>query len=263
MTPLYIESVGLVSEGLVGFEASIATLKGGNYQPAPLEKYKPQVLPPNERRRATELVRLSFQAAEDALSTSGFDASALATVFSSSGGDYFVLDSLCTSIAHHERMLSPTLFHNSVHNAAAGYWMIGAKSQHNSISLAAFDHSFGAGLLEACTLLVSDTQPVLLVVYDAKPPKLIAQKRPVRTPFASAYVLTHKPTEQSLASITLKAEQLGDLSRPSHSAFKDLFLDNPAARALPFIELLAKQQAGEINASLPQGNVLRINIAPC
>ena len=46
--------------------------------------------------------------------------------------------------------LSPTRFHNSVHNAPAGYWGIatGAHGPHR-LRLCAYDASFAAGLLEA------------------------------------------------------------------------------------------------------------------
>ncbi len=41
----------------------------------------------------------------------------------------------------------PTQFHNSVHNAVAGYWSIATKSTQPMTCLAAHDHSFAAGLL--------------------------------------------------------------------------------------------------------------------
>lgn len=263
MTLAYIDSVGLVSEGMIGFNATRNVLMGGKYIKSPLEKYKPQVLPPNERRRATGLVRLSFQACEDALDNSSFSPSSLATVFSSSGGDYFVLDSLCNSIAREERLLSPTLFHNSVHNAAAGYWMIGANSHHNSISLAAFDYSFGVGLLEAITLLSLDKQPVLLAIYDAKPPPLIAEKRPISTPFASALILSSKKTPNSQMTLKVKIVEDGTTTEPAHHDLIALFKDNPAARILPLLEHIASGTEGEIITQLPQDKFLKIEMALC
>ena len=48
-----------------------------------------------------------------------------------------------------ERLISPTRFHNSVHNAAAGYWGIATGATPAANALCADDASFGAGLLEA------------------------------------------------------------------------------------------------------------------
>ena len=47
--------------------------------------------------------------------------------------------------------ISPTRFHNSVHNAAAGYWGIATGATAAANALCAYDASFGAGLLEALT----------------------------------------------------------------------------------------------------------------
>ena len=49
--------------------------------------------------------------------------------------------------------LSPTRFHNSVHNAPAGYWGIATGAMAAVDGLCAFDASFAAGLLEAATRL--------------------------------------------------------------------------------------------------------------
>ena len=49
--------------------------------------------------------------------------------------------------------VSPTRFHNSVHNAAAGYWTIGAGAMQPATAISAFDASFAQGLLEAMVQL--------------------------------------------------------------------------------------------------------------
>jgi hypothetical protein len=50
-----------------------------------------------------------------------------------------------------EKMVSPTLFHNSVHNTPAGYFSIATGIQTASVSLSAGDNTFSAGLIEALT----------------------------------------------------------------------------------------------------------------
>ena len=60
MLDCYLNAIGLAAPGLCGWAASAAVLKGqAAYEPTPLEKYKPELLPANERRRATEFSRCS------------------------------------------------------------------------------------------------------------------------------------------------------------------------------------------------------------
>src|SRR3546814_13168726 len=59
------------------------------FQPEPLAPYAPPLLPPNERRRATPVVRQAFRVAEEAIA--GRDAGDLATVFAGSDADMAIL----------------------------------------------------------------------------------------------------------------------------------------------------------------------------
>jgi hypothetical protein len=55
-----------------------------------------------------------------------------------------------------------------VHNAAAGYWTIGAGCRQPATAFSAYRASFAQGLLEAMVQLATgDADPVLLVAYDA------------------------------------------------------------------------------------------------
>ena len=62
--------------------------------------------------------------------------------------------------------VSPTKFHNSVHNAAAGYWTIGQGCMAPSTALSAFSHTFAQGLLEALVNLAAGEPAILLAAYD-------------------------------------------------------------------------------------------------
>ena len=77
--------------------------------------------------------------------------------------------------------MSPTKFHNSVHNAAAGYWTIGTGCMAPSNSLSGYECSFAAGLLEAAAQCAADRRPVLLVGFDVaarRPASVTRQPRP-------------------------------------------------------------------------------------
>ena len=55
----------------------------------------------------------------------GCDPATLPSVFASTHGDLAITDYMCETLATDPTAVSPTKFHNSVHNAAAGYWTIG------------------------------------------------------------------------------------------------------------------------------------------
>jgi hypothetical protein len=90
----------------------------------------------------------------------------LASVFASTHGDLSITDYMCATLAEDPRAISPTKFHNSVHNAAAGYWTIGAGCMHAANAISGYDASFAEGLLDALTTLAAGAEAVLLVGYD-------------------------------------------------------------------------------------------------
>lgn len=260
MKPLYVESVGLAGPGLENWAAAAPVLAGAApYAPAELAPYSPALLPPNERRRATPAIRIAFRTSEDALSRTTLPASGLATVFTSSEGDTEVVHRINHALAQPARTISPTDFHNSVHNAAAGYWSIAVGSTLPSTSLAAFDASFAAGLTEAAAQALGDDLDVLLTAYDMRMPQPLAAKRPIDEPFAVALVLTPRRTERSLASLAL-AETQEPVTTLGDAGLERLRRANPAARALPLLQLLARRESGA--AHLPAGSsTLSVTVA--
>ncbi len=190
MTRCVIKAVGLAAPGLPGWSASLPVLSGAAAYVATAETpYAPALLPPNERRRATPSVRLAFRAAEDAVTANGADARELASVFASSDADMAVLHRICAALAQTPRVISPTDFHNSVHNAASGYWSIGVGSTAPTTTLSAYDASFTAGLIESVALARERDRDVLLVVYDATAPQPLAAKRPLALSAGVALIL--------------------------------------------------------------------------
>jgi hypothetical protein len=139
----------------------------------------PAALPAAERRRTGLPVRLALAVGLDALAQSTRRDEPVASVFTSSGGDGRVIDEICQVLTSVERQVSPTRFHNSVHNAPAGYWSIALRSHAPSISLCCYDWSFAAGLLEAGAQCVTEGVPVLLVSYEVPYPEPLYAIRPV------------------------------------------------------------------------------------
>ncbi len=262
---VYVDAIGLAAPGLNDWQSARAVLRGeAPYVGAELPPYQPQRLPPNERRRATPAVRQAFRAAEDAIAQSSFDPADLASVFASSDADMNVLHRICTALAEPGRVVSPTDFHNSVHNAAAGYWSIAVGARRNSTSIGAHDTTVAAGLLEAAALLL-DEDALLLVMYDVPQPKPLLDQHPITTPVSIALVLTRTRSSRSCAQLRLAFD---DRATSSTETFDDEALEalrksNPAARALPLLRALAQQSDASLCIDAVAGRRLRIDVTRC
>ena len=79
----------------------------------------------------------------------------LASVFATTHGDLAITDYLCANLLESPLHTSPTRFHNSVHNAAAGYWCIavGCHAPYTTVSVAGIRSA--QDLLEALAQLTS------------------------------------------------------------------------------------------------------------
>jgi hypothetical protein len=171
---------------------------------------------------------------------------------------------MCETLASEEREVSPTRFHNSVHNAAAGYWSIATRSREASTSLCAYDASFGAGLIEAMTQVVSWRKPVALIAYDQPYPEPLHSARPLLASFGAALVLTPEATGRTSARFGLEFLQGEEKpARMSDSALEELRVGIPAARALPLFEALARKTQGDVLLDFLTETRLRVTVSPC
>jgi len=253
----HVESVAVLAPGLSGWQAARAVLAGETpYTAAPLAPVLPQALPPNERRRAPLGVRMALQVAAEALADP--NAGTLASLFVTSDADLDILHRICSALAEPERAVSPTDFHNSVHNAASGYWSIAAAAHGPSTTIAAHDHGLAAGLREAFGIVAIDAPRVLLVLYDVPPPAPLFDKRPIQQPVAVALVLTRDRTPQSLARLSLcDATHESELVDAELEALRR---GNPAARALPLLQLIARARSETVGLRLADDRVLGVRL---
>ena len=259
---MFIKAIGLAAPGLPDWPTAIAVLNNNMpYQINPLDRYKPTLLPANERRRATNTVRLAFRVCEEACREYMDEVSTFASVFASSGGDYDVIDAICRVLGESDRSVSPTQFHNSVHNAAAGYWSIATRSMQGSTSLSAFNCSFAGGLLEAGTLISQQKKSILLAAYDTTPPQPIAQKHHIQHPFAVALLLSPNADSKAIAKLSLRMCQDQAESLCENTALEPLRVNNPAARSLPLLELLAQEKNGTVSVKYPGNRAIEITLS--
>ncbi|MCX7512591.1 beta-ketoacyl synthase chain length factor [Frateuria hangzhouensis] len=237
---VYVEGVGLWSPQLADFSALRAALQGQPVAPPPARPAA-ALLPANERRRAPESVLLATEVASQAVAMSGREAASLACVFASSHGDQPIMDYMCAVLASTPAELSPTRFHNSVHNAPAGYWTIATGCHAPSNAVCAQRASFGAGLLEAAALAVADARPVLLVCSDTAGSGPLAAMTASAAPFGSALVLNAQPGVSTLGRLDLHLCPGSIADAPVVPALPAGWLaSSPSATALPLLALLAQ-----------------------
>lgn len=255
-----IAGVSVWGPGLTGWAASRAILAGEQpYQPQDAPPPAPAWLPPNERRRIGPVVRLALTVAQQAVEASGLAANTLRGVFASANGDGpvlgAILDALTAAADGAGRVVSPTQFHTSVHNAAAGYWSIATGNPLPAVCLGCHDSTWAAGLL-AAMVEVRHGNPVLLCVYDHPMPARYAAKRPVLAPFGVGLVLT--PSEAAAPplatlSVAYAAAASATAVAPDRPELRALAAGNPAGRALRLLESLALGCSGRCDAAYLEG----------
>lgn len=265
MMRFFIEGVGLLGPGLDGWSASRAVLAGeAAYLAAPTNLRACDMLPAAERRRAGVPIKLALAVGQEVFLQTGRDTRSAATVFTSSGGDNDNVHAINGILATAPREVSPTRFHNSVHNAAAGYWCIAAESREPSTSLCAHDASFVAGLLESATQVAVDDAVVVLIAYDHPYPEPLHTARPIIAAFGMALILTPRQNERSLAALEVDFVS----GKTQETTMPDVELEAlrrgvPAARGLPLLAALASGKAAQISIAYFDNNHLNIRVTPC
>ncbi len=284
LPPLYIDGVGFWSPGLPGWPAArealatplsmplstssspLPNMPPGAAHEAPAaesaaRRPSPALLPPAERRRVPDTVAVALEAASEAIAASGLDPALLPSVFASAYGDLGLLDQLCGALASPAPALSPTKFHNSVHNASAGYWAIGTQSRRPSTAVAAFDHSFAAGLLEAAALCVADDTPVLLVGCDGPAVGALAAVARSQGLLAAALVLSPRRSAASLATLAITLEPSPVAAPVLRTRAARALSANAMADALPVCEALAAGRDAQWAMPLSEASGLALRLA--
>jgi hypothetical protein len=263
-----IQGIGLIGPGLGDWRSGAPVIAGEEvYSPRPTAVPPPDGLPAAERRRTGATVKLALAVAQQAVAAAGIDPAGLPAVFSSSGGDGVICHEICETLASADRQVSPTRFHNSVHNAAAGYWSLATGATAASTSLCAYDGSFAAGLLEALALVAVDRTPALLSAYETTYPEPLRAKRPLPEAFGVALVLTPDRAPGSIARVTVSPMGPCDggtaVDRLAEPQLEALRAAVPAARSLPLLRLLARREPGRVALDYIGEERLAVEVSEC
>jgi hypothetical protein len=262
-----VEGIGILGPGMSDWPGFAAVLDGrAPFVYRATELPVPEGLPPAERRRLGRTVKLALGAGLQATSHAGVDPRNLPSVFASSGGDGQNCHEICQALSLEERVISPTRFHNSVHNAAAGYWSIATKAVAASNAVCAFDLTFAAGFLEAVTQVVTDRTRVLLVAYDVQYPPPLFEKRPIPEAFGVAMVLgpagAAGPAEGGPVALLRIAFSDAPPDVMQDAGLESVRASIPAARSLPLLQRIAARRASIVYIEYLDGRSLAVEVEP-
>src|SRR4029079_8019901 len=231
--------------GLRDWHASRPVLAGTTaYAPAATELAASALLPAAELRRTGVPVKLALAIAQEACVNAAREPATIASIFTSSSGDGETVHHIFEALSQPEREVSPTRFHNSVHNAAAGYWSIAAQSREPSTSLCCYDASFAAGMLEAAAQVTVDRTAVSLIAYDQHYPQPLHAVRPLGDAFAVALVLVPHRTNRTFAVLDIRQLPANESpTRMTPASLETVRVSVPAGRSLPVPAALARGEA--------------------
>jgi beta-ketoacyl synthase-like protein len=252
-----IEGIGFWAPGLPSWSAARDYVAGGALVENAAPRPAPQLLAPNERRRAPGSVAVALEVALAACAAAGRDPASLPSVFASMHGDLAITDYICTTLASDPGAVSPTKFHNSVHNAAAGYWTIGAGCTQPATAISSFDATFAQGLLETLAQLHAGADAVLLVAYDAPSAGALANVSPSEGLLGGALVLSAAPLQRGRRGLRCALAD-GDADAPC-GPLPRLFGKNAMAPMLPLFQALATGDTAVL-LHAGAGRVLRVEI---
>ncbi|WP_425477600.1 beta-ketoacyl synthase chain length factor [Alkalisalibacterium limincola] len=252
-----LKGLGWWSSGLPDWASASAFVRTGEVPEDARRKPAPELLAPNERRRAPDTVALALQVALDACATAGEDPAQLSSVFTSTHGDLAITDYMCQTLVDDPGAISPTKFHNSVHNAAAGYWTIGAGCMAPATAISGYQASFAEGLLETIGQLVDGTDPVLLVAYDAQSTGPLAEISRSEDLLGAALVLSR--TDGGEAPRLRITRERGDVP-VADGPLSARHAGNAMAPMLPLFEQLARGVSGTVLLEAGPGWRLRVEV---
>jgi len=255
-----IEGIGFWSHGLPDWTHAQGFARGETTEAATPARPAPRLLAPNERRRAPDSVAVALEVALAACEAAGRDPATLSSVFASTHGDLAITDYMCRTLASEPQAMSPTRFHNSVHNAAAGYWTIGAGAMAPATAISAYRASFAQGLIEALAQLADGSDAVLLVAYDAGGAGALGEMAQSEGLLGAALVLSRDEDARAVPGPLLRAHwQSGDAAAGTGRLARHV-ANNIMAPMLPLFDALAcGQSSAVVHAGLDRRLLLELS----
>ncbi|KIG15843.1 3-oxoacyl-[ACP] synthase [Enhygromyxa salina] len=157
------------------------------------------------RRRTSTLTRAAVTALEAAIEQGGASLDRVRFVLVSSFGEIETTVELLEQLAEPGGPVSPTKFHNSVHNTATGYMSIASGNHREATAIAGGPHNLDVGLLEALAGLAEVGGDVVLMFAEELLPAPF-ERADADPTFAVALLLSADPSQPSQPSQGLNLE---------------------------------------------------------
>ena len=258
---VYVDGIGFWAPGIrgLGRAAARARRRRTFARPKRHAKPSPAILPPTERRRAPEPVLLASEAAGQAARWPAANRRRWPACSRRRTAIWRSPTQMCATLAADPRELSPTRFHNSVHNAPAGYWTVAAhchkhRDRDQRRAPAASRRASSKRRLE----VAAEGDAVLLAAYDIAARGPLAEVAPSGVPFAAAFVLSPSRSAASLAQLSARRTAGHDDFRGMCPHALAAFATNPTAvQALPLLVALAQRVPAKVTLASGAQHVAR------
>jgi len=259
MTELQLLGLGIWSPSFANWQEFRAGLAGGDWPGQ--GKLAPERIPARERRRAPQLVRMAIEVMDQACSMASLEPDDVAVVFSSAMGDMDITDYMCRTLADDPAIVSPTRFHNSVHNAAPGYWSITTGAFSPATAVSAFEYTAPTALLEGAIQAAEESTPVLIVTQEVAAPDTLMDICPTEVPFAAALLVAPPGFSTSpVATISVAAGRERVDWPVLDERVPAQFASNMSATLLPLLTSLARGEAAGMKLPLSQNLSLSVKL---
>ncbi len=225
-----LRAVGVWTTGYADAQAWARREASGPSEEPAARAPKAELLPPMLRRRTSLLTRMAAEVAAQAITGAGFDPAHVSVIYGSVYGEIRTTLDLLGALLVPDAPLSPTKFHNSVHNTAAGYVSIAAQNRGGNAALTAGRSTLAMGLLECAGLIAAGAAAAVLVIAEESLPEPLAAGR-LYGPLAAAFAFVGPglPGMSLRTCLLRQGEQAGAASATAPPAE---LAANPCAAAL-------------------------------
>jgi hypothetical protein len=232
--PAYVRGVGLWTPG---YPSPLAWCSGE----ADPEATKPSasLLEGPLRRRATPLTRMGIEVLQQVAAIGKADLATIPSVWATAHGEHSAAIALLGMMQRGEGKLSPTKFHNSVHNTASGYASISSGNCAPSTTLTGGAELVASAFIEAACMLDEFDRDIAMVLAD----------EPLLPPFDRADASTALAIALLLSPRADGAfAMLSDVRRDAVAPVKHhaLFGSLHVSAGLPLIERIVEGRGGTV-----------------
>jgi hypothetical protein len=238
MKPAYVRGLGFWTPG---FASPEAWRRG---EPAPsVDAPEVSLLSGPLRRRATGLTRIAVEVFHQATLAAGCDTATVPIVWATSHGEHATAIKILGMMHSGEGKLSPTHFHNSVHNTAGGYASIATGNAAPSTTLTGGAELVASAFLEAICHLESAAKDVVVVLADEPllPP---FEQRDATSALALAFCLSSRSEGASAVLSGFRRDAVAPVKY--HDRFGRLYV----GAALPLLERIVQRRPGTVALEL-------------